>query len=449
MPTNTYVALQTQTLSSAVSTITFSSINQGYTDLVLVMNAGQTSPSINSTRVRVGNGSVDSGSNYSQTVLAGNGSSALSTRQSNISYIDLDYYAAPGISGDLNIIIANFMNYSNTTTNKTVLHRAGKATNGTDAIVSLWRSTAAINTIQLFTASGNTWTVGSTFTLYGIANSNIGAPKAFGGTITQDATYTYHTFGASGTFTPQQALTADVLVIAGGAGGGYGYYGGGGGAGGVCYQTGRSLTTSAYSISVGSGGAGSTNTSNKGSNGSNSTLDGITAVGGGGGGSRSNVNGADGGSGGGGAQAGSGSTGGAATQGNSSGATGYGFRGGNLNSAANIVSAGGGGAGAQGEDKTSNGTAAGSGGNGLNTWATWSVVTGTGVNGYYAGGGAGSTGNPPITGGAGGLGGGANGVSTGNGIAGTTNTGGGGSGGANLNSGGAGGSGIVIIRYAN
>jgi hypothetical protein len=165
----TYEPITSTTLTTPTSTLTFSSISGAYTDLVLIMNAGQTSPSINSTRVRVGNGSVDTGSNYSQTVLAGNGTSAISTRQSSISYIDLDYYAAPGISGDLNIIIASFMNYSNTTTNKTILHRAGKATNGTDAIVSLWRSTAAINTIQLFTATSNTWTTGSTFTLYGIA----------------------------------------------------------------------------------------------------------------------------------------------------------------------------------------------------------------------------------------------------------------------------------------
>lgn len=449
MPTNTYVVLDTKTVTSSVASVSFTSIPQTYTDLVLICNFFCTNDSVNSY-VSV-NGST---AGYSKTNLAGSGSSATSGRQTSTSQWTMsDGPLGSGSTTAPMYMQMQFQNYANTTTYKTMLARQniiGATYNGTVASVNLWANTAAINRIDVYPQSGaGNVAAGSTFTLYGIANSNIGAPKAFGGTITQDATYTYHTFGASGTFTPQQALTADVLVIAGGAGGGYGYYGGGGGAGGVCYQTGRSLTTSAYSISVGSGGAGSTNTSNKGSNGSNSTLDGITAVGGGGGGSRSNVNGADGGSGGGGAQAGSGSTGGAATQGSSSGATGYGFRGGNLNSAANIVSAGGGGAGAQGEDKTSNGTAAGSGGNGLNTWATWSVVTGTGVNGYYAGGGAGSTGNPPITGGVGGLGGGANGVSTGNGIAGTTNTGGGGSGGANLNSGGAGGSGIVIIRYAN
>ena len=168
MPTITYTPIATQTLPSAASQVDFTSISNTYTDLVLVMNALQTSPSVNQTRIRVGNSSIDTGSNYSQTILYGNGSSALSVRASNQSYIDFDYTAAPGVSGNPNNIVASFMNYSNTTTNKTILHRASQATSGTDAIVSLWRSTAAINAIRIFTASGNNWTIGSTFTLYGI-----------------------------------------------------------------------------------------------------------------------------------------------------------------------------------------------------------------------------------------------------------------------------------------
>jgi hypothetical protein len=166
---NTYVAIATQTASGSASSITFSSIPQTYTDLIVIMNAGQASPSVNQTRLRVGNGTADTGSNYSQTILFGNGSSANSAKDSNVDYINFDYLAAPGISGDYNTVIANFMNYSNTTTYKTILHRAGKATNGTDALVSLWRSTSAINIISLFTSAGNNWTAGSTFSLYGIA----------------------------------------------------------------------------------------------------------------------------------------------------------------------------------------------------------------------------------------------------------------------------------------
>ena len=164
----TYDKIALATASGSQSQIDFTGISQTYTDLVLIMNALQASPSVNQTRIRVGNGSIDTGSNYSQTILYGNGTNALSTRASSQSYIDFDYSAAPGISGNPNTIIGNFMNYSNTTTNKTILHRASQATSGTDAIVSLWRSTSAIDAIRVFTSSGNNWTAGSTFTLYGI-----------------------------------------------------------------------------------------------------------------------------------------------------------------------------------------------------------------------------------------------------------------------------------------
>ena len=67
MATNTYVALDTQTLGSAAASVTFSSIPQTYTDLVLVINGY----SINDVdwRFRMGNGSIDSGSNYSGTYM--------------------------------------------------------------------------------------------------------------------------------------------------------------------------------------------------------------------------------------------------------------------------------------------------------------------------------------------------------------------------------------------
>jgi hypothetical protein len=58
------------------------------------------------------------------------------------------------------------MNYSNSTTYKTILGRSNAATSGTSAAVGLWRSTSAINSIEIGTVS---FTAGSTFSLYGIA----------------------------------------------------------------------------------------------------------------------------------------------------------------------------------------------------------------------------------------------------------------------------------------
>jgi hypothetical protein len=64
----------------------------------------------------------------------------------------------------------------------------------------------------------------STFYLYGVAKLGTTpaiVPYATGGdTIMTDGTYWYHTFVSSGTFTPQKAMSCDVLVVAGGGGGG-------------------------------------------------------------------------------------------------------------------------------------------------------------------------------------------------------------------------------------
>ena len=168
MATNTYTALQTQVVTgSAVANITFSGISQSYTDLVLVINDWQSGSTVQQGQFQVGHGSIDTGSNYSWTVLAGNGTSAVSNRSSNASAGYPDYFGAAGLSSsDSQTIQMHFMNYSNTTTYKTILSRSVKASNGTDALVNLWRSTASIDTIKFYSA--NNIAVGSTFTLYAI-----------------------------------------------------------------------------------------------------------------------------------------------------------------------------------------------------------------------------------------------------------------------------------------
>jgi len=94
MATNTYVALDKITVGSAVASVTFSSIPSGYTDLVIVGNLGTTSGSAN-IAMQVGNGSIDTGSNYSFTNINGDGSSAASSRASNQAQIYIDYSAYP------------------------------------------------------------------------------------------------------------------------------------------------------------------------------------------------------------------------------------------------------------------------------------------------------------------------------------------------------------------
>ena len=155
--------------------------------------------------------------------------------------------------------------------------------------------TTAIASNGSFT--GNPTTAGTyTFTARVTDSGGNYVDRSFTYTITStasDATYYYQVFTSNTTLTLPQAITADVLVIAGGGGSGYTQnVPGGGGAGGLSYQSGRSLPTSNISITVGSGGA-------PGTNGGNSTFDTITSNGGGYGGSESTIVGAAGGSGGG------------------------------------------------------------------------------------------------------------------------------------------------------
>jgi hypothetical protein len=275
---------------------------------------------------------------------------------------------------------------------------------------------------------------------------------ATGGTIVTSGGYKYHTFTSSSTFSVTTGGDIDVLVIGGGGGGGFesgNETGAGGGAGNIAYQTGRTITSGSYSVTIGAGGTcGKCNHINA-TSGFNSTIFSIIALGGGYGGSNGQ-DGGNGGSGGGGAN--NGSLGGTGTTSSSDGATRYGNSGGYDNGVTCWKGSGGGGAGAAGGG---GGSGTGVGGAGLNTWATWATATSTGDSGYYAGGGGVICYNGTVS--AGGQGGGGTpeaacpATSQFNG---QDNTGGGGAGGFNddcgagNNSGGFGGSGIVIVRYA-
>jgi hypothetical protein len=73
---------------------------------------------------------------------------------------------SPSTNFNFNLLV-NVMNYSNATTYKTFLARGNIAAGGTEAVVGLWRNTAAITSLELL-PTASTFATGSTFTLYGI-----------------------------------------------------------------------------------------------------------------------------------------------------------------------------------------------------------------------------------------------------------------------------------------
>jgi hypothetical protein len=426
----------------------------GYTDLVIVSSIQSArAAQLDSLAVRF-NG--DTGNNYSYTFLFANTAEGLkSARGSNQSNIFIGNFAANSTANTFGTNILQINNYSNSTTFKTTISRSGSLGTGnddTEATVGLWRNPAAITSVTLRSETGNNFTAGSTFTIYGIANADNFA-KATGGMLYEDSTYWYHVFASNGTFTPKQALTCDYLVVAGGAGGGWDG-GGGGGAGGLRSTVtatggGGSLETvlsllanTNYTVTIGAGGAGGTNVAKNGVNGNNSVFSSITSTGGGGGGGNAN-NGVAGGSGGGAGQVSTTTTGGSATP------SGQGYAGGSQDG--NNGGGGGGGAGAVGGSAVGT-TAPGVGGAGVAISAL-AVATNTGVSNFYAGGGGGGAWSSGAGGAGGAGGGGAGGTASPNqsGFPATANTGGGGGGntggGVGAQTGGAGGSGVVIVRY--
>ena len=148
-----------QVLASAAASVTFSSIPQTYTDLVLEVTYLNTTAASHLWFTLNG----DSGTNYSRTRIYGDGTTAVSDRTSNVSYID-------GIYADTtNRAVASvaIQSYANTATYKTALFRQSNSASAAATFVGLWRSTAAVTSVT-FTAGSSQIAAGSTFRLYGV-----------------------------------------------------------------------------------------------------------------------------------------------------------------------------------------------------------------------------------------------------------------------------------------
>lgn len=172
MAVSAYEVINTQTLVATTATVTLSSIPASYTDLVLVTQSRASTTGTYDTDIGIRfNG--DSSAVYSRTALYGNGTSASSFRATGEGAIFAG--VNPLSSGTANvwgIVTWNIMNYSQATTYKTILVRSsctGASADDTRAVVGLWRATpTAITSLSLILASGGSFAIGSTFTLYGI-----------------------------------------------------------------------------------------------------------------------------------------------------------------------------------------------------------------------------------------------------------------------------------------
>jgi hypothetical protein len=163
----TYEPIATANGTGSSATITFSSIPATYTDLRVIIQA--TSPASGQYVSPGMRFNSDSGSNYSYTVLWGDGSSAGSYRVNN----QTSFYAGPSQVGVQNLnpclSVVDILNYT-ASMNKTSLIEGMLDDNGsgsTERIVSLWRNTAAITTVAVI-SQGASFSTSTVVTIYGI-----------------------------------------------------------------------------------------------------------------------------------------------------------------------------------------------------------------------------------------------------------------------------------------
>jgi hypothetical protein len=166
---NSYESIQTVTVGTATSTMTFTSIPSTYTHLqIRGMLNGTAAGTYNNVRMGF---NADSGANYSSHLIYGDGASAgAQAETSGTRMYGQILISQASTSSYVGVGVIDILDYANTNKYKTVRSLNGIDLAGSGQIElssGNWRNTNAITSIEFVTASGN-FNVGSTLALYGI-----------------------------------------------------------------------------------------------------------------------------------------------------------------------------------------------------------------------------------------------------------------------------------------
>jgi hypothetical protein len=176
MPTPTYTAISKQVLTSAQSSVTFSSIPQNYADLLLTISARSSSTSATYDGILVQINSLTSGNTYAEVfgyttgvLSARNQYGAtknfigwLSTSSTTTNTFGSSETYFPNYAGSTNKILSSTAISENNATTSEAAYAA--------AIAGLSSNTSAISSLTLNFSGGN-FVSGSRFDLYGISSS--------------------------------------------------------------------------------------------------------------------------------------------------------------------------------------------------------------------------------------------------------------------------------------
>lgn len=161
----TYTLISSNVLGTTASSITFSSIPQTYTDLVVRASLAESTGS--GTFIRL-NGS--SSAVYSRTGIRGDGSSAISSRASNgTEWLQLQAtnQTTANTFSSHELYIPNYTLSSNKPASNFYTTEGNSATQYIWNWALLFNNTSAVTSIT-YDANGDTFIAGSSFYLYGI-----------------------------------------------------------------------------------------------------------------------------------------------------------------------------------------------------------------------------------------------------------------------------------------
>jgi hypothetical protein len=173
---NTYILIASNTLGSATSTITFSSIPATFTDLVLKMSYRTTSFGSQEVGCRVAINGVNTGTPYSSTRITQDGSTVASARLTDSpfgtvvgggngdgatanTFGNTELYIPAYLVAQNKPYYANFTAEDNAS--NTRIGQAGQ----------FFRNTSAITSLVITTSDANNFATNSSFFLYGVKNS--------------------------------------------------------------------------------------------------------------------------------------------------------------------------------------------------------------------------------------------------------------------------------------
>jgi len=171
IPPNFYSLATVSVGAGGSSAITFSSIPSGYKHLqIRALARTNRSAGVDIMSMRMNS---DTGNNYADHLVYGDGSSAQTDRNSSYGKINIQRVASDNLnSGIFSPFVIDILDYANTNKNKTVRYLGGYDANGSGRSVfgsGLWLNTSAITTITLegleYSSNYNQY---SRFTLYGI-----------------------------------------------------------------------------------------------------------------------------------------------------------------------------------------------------------------------------------------------------------------------------------------